>query len=247
MSAIKVTQDYFGSSGRLYGSDGLGAVIRGLAIDHARTKIMTSDVPDLTDNSTGTAGASLVDQVVPTEFDATTANGADLTEFNAAIAKFEDAGKVLANSVTNARTILGLSAITALSGTAATADTIPALDQSVASASGTSAVDFAAGRLTMAQAKANLERLYRAVNEVLVAVGADKITSGLKTQGAAGENLPAITAATASADGSSALSKAEADDFLDDLADNIATIAANWNAAMDQGAATAAPLNVVAS
>ena len=250
MPAIKVTQNYFGASGRLYGSDGLGAVIRGIAIDNARIKIMTSNVPDLTDNSTGVATAALVALAVPTEFDASTADGASQAEFKVAIVKIEDAGKVLATSVTNARTILGLSAVAAASGTQAAANTIPGITQVVVEEVGSDAVDFTSGRVAIAQAKSNLERLLRAVNEVFVAIGADPIGSDLKTQGSSGENLTAISVVKRSAVGSTShLSKVDANAFLANMANNIATIAKAWNKIMTQGAAavTAAPLNVVAS
>lgn len=248
MPAIKVTKKSFAGSARLYGENGLGAVIRGLAIDNANLKLQVAQVLDLTDNTTGTAsGTTLVDLVVPSAaFDATSAGGAQLTAFNAALVKYENAGKVLTNALNLARTRLGLSLPTAATGTEATASTIPAQDKTVATASGTSAVDYVTGRAAMVKAKANLRALAASMNEVLVAIGQAPLTINTKDAYPQSMNLVAVTAASASATGASAVSKAAADAFLTGLANNLATMAAKWNASMNQGGSVA-PLNVVAA
>lgn len=244
MPAIKVTQEYFGSSARLYGPNGLGAVIRGLAIDHARIKLQLAAVPDLVDNTTGVAGTKVVDVPIPSAaFNATSVNGTQLTAFNASLVKFENAGKVLVNSISNARTRLGLAAITAATGTQVTADTIPAQDKTATAGTGTAAVDYVTGRAAMLKAKQNLQRLVWAANEVLVAVGATPIPTSLLVA-TSGANLVALTAATASATGASSISLAAGTAFLDAIANDLAQLASKWNAAMTQTAPVT--LNVVA-
>lgn len=247
MPAIKVTQEYFSSSAKLYGADGLGAVIRGLAIDHARIKVMAADIEDLTDNSGGSdAGATgLVDLDVPTAaFDATSANGADDAEFNTAIGKIENAMAVIAEAANTARAKLGLTAFT-YAGTVAASNTIAALDTSVSAATGANAIDYTEGKAAMETAKKHLRKLVFGLDEVFVALGETKLTSAVTGDYTSAWALTAIADAASSADGSEAVSKADADDFLADFADNIATIAAKWNAVMVQASDTEA-LSVVA-
>jgi len=239
MTTLKVNQEYFASSGRLYGRDGLGAAIRGLAIDHARIKIMAADIEDLTDNSTGInlAGAGLTDLAIPiTAFDATLANGAQLAGFNTTVNVLENAMAVVAHAMNTARVKLGLTVYT-YAGTVAIANTVPAITKTVTAATGTSALDYVGGRAAMIQAKAHLRKLVHGLDEVFVALGEPRLVSGL-TGDYSGIALSAIADAAASASGASAISKADADDFLGDFADNIATIAAKWNAVMVQASDT---------
>lgn len=247
MAAVKVTKDYFASSSRLFGADGLGAVIRGLAIDNARAKIMASDIEDLTDNSTGTsalAGVGIVDLVIPTvAFDATSAGGSPRAALNTAIGVLENALAVLAEAMNTARAKLGLTAYT-YAGTVAVANTIPAITKALTATSGTSAVDFVSGRAKLIQAKQHLRKVVHGMDEVFVAVGADPLVSAL-TGEYSGVALSAIADADAAATGASSISDAVADAFLLAFANNVATIAAKWNAVMVQGSDTQA-LQVVA-
>lgn len=235
MPAIKVTRDYFSGTSKLFGTGGLGEVIRGLAVDHARIKLEIAAIGDLTDNTTGVAALSVVDQVLPTAvFDASAAGGATRTEFNTAIGKFEDAGKVLVNAFNDARARLGLPLLSAASGAEAAADTIPAQDKSVNTTSGATSLNYTAGRTAMQKAKDNLHRLVRGLNDIRVAVGHEKLATALSGSLPSDYALVTIADAAADADGATAISKAVADTFLDSLADNLATIAASWNDAMFQ-------------
>lgn len=82
---MKVTRDYFASSSRLYGADGLGAVIRALAIDNARAKIMASDrrFHRQLHRHLRLERRGIVDLVIPTApFDATSAGGSPRAALN---------------------------------------------------------------------------------------------------------------------------------------------------------------------
>lgn len=249
MPAIRISKDYFSGNGRLFGKDGLGEVIRGLAIDHARNKVGPANVPALTDNTTGAAAASVVDLVLPTApFDATSAGGAQRAAYNTAVGKINNAGKVLSNSVNDVRALLGLDSVTHGFGTEATPDTLPALDKVVTEGNGNTALDYESGLASMKKVKANQRKLLRAVNEVFVALGEDPVSSSFK--GSVGSDLTAADPGTAaaSATGASAISKAVMDTFLDSVADNFATIADKWNDIFDgSGFVTDRPLHIVAS
>lgn len=213
-------------------------MIRGLAIDNARAKVEIAQVPDLTDNSTGTAGTSIASMALQTSaFDATASGGADLTTFNAALVKVHNAQRILVNSMNNVRARLGLPIMTLVGGVQAAADTIPALDKTVSSASGTSAVDFTTGKAAMNVVRLNMNKLYEGLHDVMRAIGETNIANLDQGQGASGItqlNLATVPAATASASGASAISKASADAFFTAVANNIATIANQWNGKMFQ-------------
>lgn len=235
MTAIKIERDYFRASSMLFGPKGLGAVIRAFAVNTAvaAVKADLADTPTilvLTDNSTGTAGTALKTVPLPSApHDATSAGGAQLTGLNAAITASLNAGKVITDRLNAARTKIGLPTITS-AGTAATAGTIPAQTKTVTAATGTSAADYVSGRAKLLELAANQARLVRALNEVLVAVGAPEIPSNAVAPKAVGGNLLAVAAAAAAVTpGTSALSKAAADAALTALADNYAFIADTWD------------------
>jgi hypothetical protein len=247
MMAIRVKPFHFSGAGKVHGrdADALGAIVRGLAIDHARAKAASATIADLTDNTTGVAAASVVDLVLPTAaFDASSAGGATRTDFNTAIGKFENAGAVLGDNLNKLRARLGLELVSWASGTIAAAATLPAQDKSVNTTSGATALNYASGRTAMAAAKANLRKLVRAFNECMVALGFPKVTDALSGPFGDGYILVAIADADAddqtgtANDGKTAISKTVADTFLDSLADNLATLAAFWNVRMGQAGLT---------
>lgn len=222
-------------------------VLQGLAIDNAADRWKTANPGDFTDNSTGTAGGSpwtIAELTIPTTaFDASAAGGAGATDFNTAEAAFEDVGKVMVNRLNLARNAIGLTAMTAASGTEVTAGTIPAMTKTTTSSSGTSAVDFTTGVASMQAMKDNLGRLIRGTNELLVAVGQAPVSVS-ETGTELDVALVNVPAGTASADGTSSISKTVADAFFAALADGVAKLAAAFNAVNVPGNTT---LNVVNS
>jgi hypothetical protein len=241
---IRVSPSHFSGHGKVFTreADGLAAIVRGLAIDHARIKVATANPADFTDNSTGVVAGEVVDLILPTAaFDASAAGGADQAELNGAIDDAEDAMAVVAEHLNDVRALVGLTALT-YAGTVAVADTIPAMTKSVATANGASAVEFAEGMTRLAPVKNNLRVLVRAFNETMVACGIDPNADGLTGAFDNDYDLSAVADAAASADGSDSIAKTVADAFLDSLADNIASLATYWNAITW----TAPALNVVA-
>lgn len=235
---IKIGKKYFSGGanvGEVSDTKGLAAVIRGLAIDNARAKLASSQIADFTDNSTGVAAGEVVDLVVPTvAYDATSAGGAQRADFNTIMGVIENATAVVAEHINKLRGRIGLDVMTWAAGTVATSGTIPAMTLSVTTASGTSAVDFAEGAAAMAQAKSNLRKLVRAMNECFVACGITKIDDGLTEDFDNDYAMEDIATAAAAATGASSIAKTVADTFFDSYGDNIASLAAFWNGVMAQ-------------
>ena len=229
--SIRVSPAHFSGTSKVFGRDPdhLAAIVRGLAVDMTQVKIDAADVGSFTDNSTGTAAATLVDLVVPTEpFDATAAGGAQLAGFDTAMGKVENALSVLAQKLNLVRGVLGLGAI-GYDGTVAVAGTIAALDKTITAATGASVVSFATGSDRMASARLGLQRLVFAWNETMTGAGMPILANLAGSFAPVPLVIPAITAAEASADGADAVSKAAADAFFTAAADNVATLAAAFN------------------
>lgn len=243
----KIGRDSFQGLSKLYGPNGLGAAIRGLAIDLAVTRVGSIDTAEmtLTDSTTGTAGAGVVELVIPAVFDASAAGGAQRTALNTALGVMENGLKAAGESVNVARAKIGLPALTFETGTVAVALTVPAQTKTVAAAAGTSAVDYTSAVAALKVAKSNYRRLTVATNETIVALGGTAIASGLSGEHSAGvaiQDIPTIDAAAASPN-SSSISATDASAFLLAAANNLATIVEAWNAAVDGVATTT--LNVV--
>ena len=250
MPAIKVKATQFTGTSKVFSRDpdGLAAIIRGIAIDNANLKVQVAAVHDFIDNSTGVATSPpvlpnltpLVDGVV----DATTlAVGANLAALNTSLGKLQNACKVMTNTLNVARSLIGLTALTCAVGTQVTVDTIPAQDKTNATASGTSAANFASAYTALAVGAANVYLLAEGANEVLTAIGALNVTLP-KVPRAYGQVLSAIPAVVADTTGASSASQADVQGWLIAVSQAIATLAATWNVAMTQSDTT--PLNVIA-
>jgi hypothetical protein len=252
MTAIKVKPSQFTGTSKVFSRepDALAAIIRGLAIDNARLKTEVSGVHDLTDNSAGTANSTaglLVAQPLPVlAIDATSAGGANETALAASLVKIANAGKVIIGTINEASALLGLPASSAATGTVATADTIPAQDLTSTAASGTSAAEFHSSVAAFKVVSANLAALVYGANAVLTAVGAATINANALGAQPISVALVALPALSAVAAGPGALAKTDADAFLAASANNIATLAAAWDAAFNQGSPGAGALHVVA-
>lgn len=249
MTAILIKRHQFSGLGKVYSRDpdGLSAILRGIAIDNARLKVEVSGVKQFTDNSTGAAYSGLVALTIPlVAIDATSAGGAQTTALNTSLGKIANAGKVISNTINEASALLGLPASSAASGVQAAADTIAALDKTSTSATGASGASFASTLAAFKVAKDNFARLVNGANAIFAAVGASKVSAQVLGPHSLDLALIAIPAATSVAVGSGAVAKADADAFLTAYANNVATLAAKWNAAMNAGAPGAGPLHVVA-
>jgi hypothetical protein len=233
---VKVTKSFFSGLSKVFAADdGLSRVVRELSADLARLKLQqlatAAEITDFTDSSTGTAAATFADMVQPVAaFDATSANGATRTDFNTAVDTVENAMAVLADGLNRARARVGFNAMSA-PGTITTAFTVPAVTKSVNTTNGATSLDYSDGVLKMLIVKRNMKHLVGAWNELRVAMGFTPIADAINipTGYTASLALAAVANAAASATGASAISKAVADTFLTKCADNIATMAAQWN------------------
>ena len=127
--SIRVSPAHFSGTSKVFGRDPdhLAAIVRGLAIDMIQVKIDAAEVGSFT----GTAGAALVNLIVPSEpFDATSAAGSQLAAFDAAMGKVESALAVLAQKLNPVQAVADLDPII-YQGTVAVAVTIPGLDKTV--------------------------------------------------------------------------------------------------------------------
>jgi len=246
MVAIKLRTVSFSGAGFIHdaGPNGLAAMVRGIAQDLARTKIEVASVPNLTDNSTGTKAATIAALVIPTAaFDGQTSGAAPGAAFNTAIGLFEDVGQVLIRSFNNVRVRLGLPLLVAASGSEATADTIPAMTKTLTSTNGATAIDFTTGVAKMKEARVNLATLVHGFNEIMEALGETKFAGvgGGFADAAVPQTLTAITDATSGTGtpaGKTSIDDTVMDTFLTALANDIASLAAEWNNKMFQAALT---------
>jgi hypothetical protein len=242
MSAQKIHITQFQGTGRVFTRDpnGLAAMLRGLAIDNARPKVMVAAVGKLTDDSTGTAGA-LATVAIPSVYDTTQsgAEGAQEAALSASFGKVENAFAVLAQQFNLARVRLGLPGLSLGNGTVATPGTIPAMDLAATAATGTAAADWATTYAACTAIKNSMRCLAYGLNEVLVAIGDEEMSVpiDLGVDGLASEytlsTVPAIVAAASP--GSSSVAQAAMTTFLATVADNVATMALEWNDSMTQG------------
>lgn len=238
MPGVRLSPDYFSGSGKLWDKKkGLSFVMSALARELALTAGRSVNADAMTDNSTGTAASSYAAIVVaPAKFDASSAGGAQLSGFNTSIGKVRNAIAVLAAATDGLASRIGLPAMTTSEGTIATPGTVPALDKTVTSASGTSAISHASYVATAKATLRSLAQLVRRMNGLAVATGQAKraanlqiILGALPTTTIALAVIPAGSAAAASPN-SISVSKADADAFLLAVANVVATLTAHFNA-----------------
>jgi hypothetical protein len=245
MSVIKVTSAQFVGTSKIFSreSTGLAAIIRGIAIDNARTRIEGSQVPHITDNTTGAAMAGFIDPTNPAiltgVFNASVSGGVSTTAFNASLVKIANATLVMVNAINNARARLGYGVITQPDGTQAAANVLPALDLTATTASGTASLNYASATAAIKLVRQNQYTLARYFNEVLVAIGEPALSSTIQVNmPLQPQNFmnatPVILADTVNG-GVTSVALADATAFLAEIASNFATMALRWNNAMSQG------------
>jgi hypothetical protein len=246
MTAVKVRLGQFSGLGKVYSrdNDGLAAIVRGLAIDHARLVLEVSGVSDLTDNTTGTNGGAIVNMVGPAfasgVYNAVSGGGAQAAALNTSLGKIANASKVLVNSFNNARARIGLPPLSQSDGVQASANTLPAQDLTATTASGTSAADYQSTQAAFEVVRRNTRQLSYALNEILVAIGMSPLAITIPGSEVQPDYVidPQLTI-VAAVDGSSSVALADATAFLAAVANNYASLAYAWNSAMVQGTITA--------
>ena len=197
-------------------------------------KVEVAGVHDFTDNSSGVAGAGIVGLPIPAAaIDATA--GWRRGDHGAQHLARQDAERRPGDHEHDQRSLgaarpagqrLGVT------GVQAAADTIPALDKASTAQNGANAVSYASAVAAFKVAAGNLNSLIYGANAVLVAVGAPALKTARPVGTPESLTLAAIPAAVAVTAEPSAVAKADVDAFLAAYANNVATLAAAWNAAM---------------
>lgn len=248
---IRVKASQFSGFSKVFSRepDALGAIIRGMLQDNANLKLQISAIHDFTDNTTGAGMPGLL-PIPSLAINATSAGGAQTTALNASLVKIQNAGKVAANTINTARTILGLPLLVSATGTQATVDVLPAQDVASTAATGTAAATFASAVASFRIVAANMQALVNGADDVLAAIGAPTPMFRAANQSYPNVGallLAAIPVTTSVAAGPGALAKIDADAFLAASAKDLAALAFAWNAVIDQGSgAGTGPLRVVA-
>ena len=236
--AIKVPLGHFSGTSHVTtrGKGGLAAIVRGLAIQGAQTKVWGASISSLTDNSTGTA--SLEPFAVPNlpalpNSTATASLGASTSALTTSLGKIKNASLVLVNSLNGVRKYLGLPLMSYAEGTQASANTIPAQDTSGTGASVGSTVTWASAEAAANTVENNLVCLTMALNEILVALGQPKVTSNLRSLAGATPPFNVLTtlpALASSTDGTNSVLVTDVTSFLAASANAFATLAKAFNA-----------------
>ena len=250
MSVIKVKTTQFSGTGKVFSREpnALAAIIRGLAVDLARAKVEAASVHDFINNSGGTPASAIAALPLPSAaIDATTAGGAQAVALNTDLTEIQNDGLVMVNTLNEARTLLGLPALSSVSGVQAAADTIAALALVATAGVGAAAASFSSTVAAFKVAENNLALLVDGMNDVLIALGVAPLAATPLGQQVWGTALATIPAAVAVAVGPGAVAATAVTAFLAAYANNVATMAVMWNAAMNQGTgAGAGPLHVIA-
>lgn len=246
MTSIRVNKHYFSGLAHVQsaGTDGLAAIIRNMAIDNARNLVNGLSPGSVTDNSGGTAMASIIANgiIVPSgvSFDATSGGGVQTAAFNTSLGKLRNAEAAWVATINAIGVKLGLPALSVPEGTGS-ANTIPAQDLTATTASGSSAVDYNSFVNIAGLAVANQQAIVQGANAVIKALGYNSIPGkflnlfpNATTIKLLGNNIAlyALPAATSSAAGPSSVLLADGTALLAALANNFATIASFWNSAL---------------
>lgn len=157
----------------VFGLNQMAKIVRGLAIDNARSKVASLNPTKQTDSTTGTVGTAITAIVVPpathqTDGIATTA--APKAGFDTAMGKFSNCAASLADFLNYYLAELGLPLVDIASGQTITA-ALPALDKTLTGVATTGAVEPATGQAELRKQMANFSTLNLAANRIAAALG----------------------------------------------------------------------------
>lgn len=238
---MKIKSKTFSGSSKLF--DGtLAAMLMGLAVFQAAT--IAKGLSDITDNSTGAAGATITAPVA-TAFTSVGTDAAGKTTTDTALGTVKDALTVLQTAAKAVGDAIGVTTVTvSTGGTIAVAGTVPAVTKSVTAVAGSAGtgVGIAGTKTVIAALQKHLSHTLFYVNEIAAACGAAQLpwTQNANVDRPAWDRVfPALTASTgtaATAGEAAALgtmSKAAMDAQLTAIANDIATLAAKLNEVTD--------------
>lgn len=221
-----------------YGVNEIVDLIRGVAIDSARNKIMDASITEITDNSTGTVADPVGAVTIPAPFTVTGTDASPKAGFDTAIGKLANASVSLADYLNKYLAPLGLPIINTNSAGTITA-AIPALDKTLTAVTGSggTAVEVVSAAAQLNIARNNLATLAVAVNDIAVALGFDEIVDG---SGGSASDTRTLTASAATSSGvtgadANTMSDTAVDAALTALASGIASLAAHINFVLSPG------------
>lgn len=220
-------------SGGNYAAASQNAILRGLAIDNARSKINVSTIPDIVDNSTGTASLNYTIEAltIPAPYTKTGTDIASKTAFDAAVVKIDSALNSLLIASNRTRRQLGLPMIIRNSSAVVTA-AIPALDLALVAVNGTgnNAVEANTAIAQLTIIRNNFATVLAGINALGTALGypiVEDISGGATYGNWASTTLVANAATAAGVAGTAStqsLADPAVDAFLTSIANNIATV-----------------------
>lgn len=219
--------------------------LRGLAQDNARIKLEVAPFPDVTDSTTGTAGAALVAVVSPPKFIVTATDAAPKAAFDTATVKLAAVAAEFADYLNEILAAFGLPLLVQGNGVVGTAGTLAALDKALTAVDGVgdNAVAYATGIAEVVKARNDQALILRAINEISVAIGDPTLQNNTLGSPDKDTRTLSIRAATAAAvDGTTALLATLADTTVDAallaLANNYASMAKHLNDKLAQAGFT---------
>ena len=247
--SIRVSPAHFSGTSKVFGRDHdhLAAIVRGLAADNARNRSAQLNT-GLTDNSGGTAAASLLANPAPVAVAGAATTSAPKAGFDTELGKIANN---LADLALRANLLLGQNDMATLTdssgGTANT--TLEALLVNLTAVDGstsTAALDEVSARLRMASVNSALSSLAAAVNDLAVVYGVAPLADLLG--GTVDTTIPAIAATAGGVSGTGPVTMLDVavDAWLVINRNNVASLAARLNAMVGAAALAHAPSVVAA-
>lgn len=226
----------------------LSDVVRGLAIDNARTRLAVlaagAAAPNYVNNAGGTVRGTILTLPVPTTaFDASSAGGVTRTALDAALLTAENAHAALAAYINDVNRALGLPVLTGVVGSLSSGE-IAAVTASATGGTGTDTPTRATVAAAFTAARNNIATLARAANKIAAACGITRLTDNSGGSASFAGVIVDVPTTTLSASGADSVAKTTVDAYLANMRDDVQTIGALVNSAVTQ---TPQALNVLAA
>jgi hypothetical protein len=210
--------------------DSLAAILRGVIIHEARSKLYAASLTAITDNTTGVAALPLIAaQPIPAMNALSGSNGAQLTAFNTSLGKIRNVTAVWVAALNAVATYLNVERLTYSEGTVATPYTAPALDTSASTASIATAVDYSSTYSAMQIVAQNIDVISTKLTELLNALGQTRLVDRLGVSARSFSVLQLVPVPVNAATSLKSMLATDVTAWLAAVANNFATMAAAWN------------------